>query len=70
MTDSKRSEILAGIPSGETGNGAIAFVLPYPFSNAKRVYIRDMGRLGGEVSSCKREKKQTGEKSEPNVMPG
>jgi len=68
MADSKRSEIFADVPSGETGDGAVAFVLPNPLSNSKRVRIGDMDRFRAKSGSGEREKKQFAGKEKPGVM--
>ena len=47
MSDAKRSEIFTLIPSREAGDAAVTFVLPDPFSNSKRVCVRNMNRDGG-----------------------
>jgi len=47
MTDSKRSEIFAGIPSGKAGHGAVTFILPNPFPDSKRVGIGNTNRFCG-----------------------
>ena len=47
MTDAKGGEIFAGVPGGQTGDAAIAFILPDLLSDSDRVSIRNMYRFGG-----------------------
>ena len=47
VSDSEGSEILAGVPGGQSGDGAVAFVLPD--------FVPDALRLGGrEVNGAQR----------------
>jgi len=47
MSDSKRGEILPGIPSRQSGDAAVALILPDLFADSKRFGIRNVNRLGG-----------------------
>jgi len=59
MTNSKRSEIFSGVPSGKAGHSAVALVLPNLFPDPKRVGIGDTNRFSCPIRSGRRNEKQT-----------
>jgi len=58
MTNSKRSEIFSGVPSGKAGHSAVTFVLPNLFSDSTRVGIGDTNQFRGPIrpGGCNKEK--------------
>jgi len=59
MTDSERRKIFAGIPGGEAGHRAVAFILPNSFPNSQRIGIGNTKRFRPEVRSGQTKEKQT-----------
>ena len=68
MTNSKRSEIFSGVPGGQAGHSAIAFVLPNPFPDSKRVGIGDTNRFRCPIGFGQSNEKQTASQDATDVV--
>jgi hypothetical protein len=68
MTNSKRSEIFSGVPGGEAGHSAIAFISPNLFPDSKGVGVRDTDRLSCPIRSRESNEKQTGDRDAAGMV--
>ena len=59
MSNAEGGKVFARIPRGQSGNAAIAFVLPDTFSNSQSVRIGDLDRGNGPARVAETKRKQT-----------